>query len=251
MIDRATVDKIYATANIVDVVGDFVQLRKKGVNYQCCCPFHSEKTPSFVVSPAKGLYKCFGCGKGGNAVTFVMEHEGLTYPEALKWVAKKYGIAVEEREMTPEEERRNDDRESMMTLNSWAGEYFHKTLLNSDEGRSVGLSYLRSRGMSDAVIEKFALGYSPDKADAFSTAALAAGYKEEYLTATGLTIKRESGGYYDRFHGRVMFPIHGISGRVAGFGGRTMRSDKNAAKYLNSPESERSEEHTSELQSPK
>ncbi|MDR2885826.1 MAG: DNA primase [Rikenellaceae bacterium] len=238
MIDRATVDKIYATANIVDVVGDFVTLRKKGVNYQCCCPFHNEKTPSFVVSPSKGLYKCFGCGKGGNAVTFVMEHEGLTYPEALKWVAKKYGIAVEERELTPEEERKNDDRESMMVVSSWASDYFRDTLQKTDEGRSVGLSYLRSRGMTDATIEKFCLGYSPEQADAFSKAAIAAGYKEEYLTATGLTIKRETGGYYDRFHGRVMFPIHSISGRVTGFGGRTMRTDKNVAKYLNSPESE-------------
>ncbi len=238
MIDKGTVDKIYASANIAEVVGDFVTLRKKGVNYTACCPFHSEKTPSFIVSPAKGLYKCFGCGKGGNAVTFVMEHEGITYPEALKWVARKYGITVEERELSPEEERRNDDRESMMVVSSWAGDWMREQLLKTDEGRSVGLSYLRSRGMTDATIEKFGLGYSASAPDAFSKAALAAGYKEEYLISTGLTIKRENGNYYDRFCGRVMFPIHSISGRIVGFGGRTMRTDNKTAKYLNSPESE-------------
>ncbi len=237
MIDKATIDKIYAAANVVEVVGDFVQLRKKGVNYQACCPFHSEKTPSFVVSPSKGLYKCFGCGKGGNAVTFVMEHEGLGYVDALKYVAKKYGIAVEERELTPEEQRRNDDRESMMVVSSYASDYFRDTL-KTDEGRSVGLSYLRSRGMTEATIARFQLGFCPAAGDKFTRDALAAGYKEEYLVETGLTIKRESGGYYDRFAGRVMFPIHSISGRVVGFGGRTLRTDKNVAKYLNSPESQ-------------
>lgn len=238
MIDRATIDRIYAAANIVEVVGDFVTLRKKGVNYQACCPFHNEKTPSFVVSPSKGLYKCFGCGKGGNAVTFVMEHESMGYADALKYVAKKYGIQVEERELTQEEVAKNDDRESMLVASSFAAEYFVDRLHNSDSGRDVALSYFRHRGFSDATIERFSLGWCPPKGDDFSLEALSQGYKEEFLVATGLTIKREQGGYYDRFAGRVMFPIHSISGRVIAFGGRTLRTDKNVAKYLNSPESD-------------
>ncbi|MDR2890116.1 MAG: DNA primase [Alistipes sp.] len=271
MIDKATVDRIYSAADIVEVVGDFVSLRKKGVNYQACCPFHNEKTPSFVVSPTKGLFKCFGCGKGGNAVTFVMEHEGMGYVEALKFVAKKYGIEVEERELSEEETKRNDDRESMLTLNSWSAEWFRDALHTTDEGRSVGLGYLRSRGFSDEMIERFGLGYCPGSPgrpesgggsgggygdgrgngygdgsgsfarpprDVFTQAALKAGYKEEFLTGTGLTIIRENGGYYDRFSERVMFPIHSMSGRVLAFGGRTLRTDKNVAKYQNSPESE-------------
>lgn len=238
MIDRATTDRIYAAANIVEVVGDFITLRKKGVNYQACCPFHNEKTPSFVVSPSKGLYKCFGCGKGGNAVTFVMEHENLGYVDALKYVAKKYGIQIEEREMSPEELRKNDDRESMLIVSGYADDYFQQQLHKTQEGKSVGISYFRQRGFTDATIEKFRLGFCPAAGDSFSREALAAGYKEEFLVSTGLTIKREQGGYYDRFAGRVMFPIHSISGRVTGFGGRTLRTDKNVAKYLNSPESE-------------
>ncbi|MDR2912170.1 MAG: DNA primase [Alistipes sp.] len=238
MIDKATIDRIYSAADIVEVVGDFVSLRKKGVNYQACCPFHNEKTPSFVVSPTKGLFKCFGCGKGGNAVTFVMEHEGMGYVEALKYVAKKYGIEVAERELTEEESRRNDDRESMMVLNSWSAEWFKSALHDSPEGRSVGMTYFRHRGFTDAIIERFQLGFCPSGGDRFTQAALAAGYKEEFLTGTGLSIKRESGGWYDRFSERVMFPIHSMSGRVMAFGGRTLRTDKNVAKYLNSPESE-------------
>ena len=238
MIDKATIDRIYAAADIVEVVSDFVSLRKKGVNYQACCPFHNEKTPSFVVSPTKGLYKCFGCGKGGNAVTFVMEHEGMSYVEALKYVAKKYGIEVTERTLTEEEVRRNDDRESMMVLNSWSAEWFKNALHNTPEGKSIGMSYFRHRGFSDEMIQKFGLGYCSGGGDTFTRAALAAGYKEEFLTGTGLTIVRESGGYYDRFSERVMFPIHSMSGRVLAFGGRTLRTDKNVAKYQNSPESE-------------
>ena len=238
MIDKSTVDRIFASANIVEVISDFVTLKKKGVNYQACCPFHNEKTPSFVVSPSKGLFKCFGCGKGGNAVTFVMEHESLTYPEALKYVARKYGIEIEEREQTPEEQRRNDDRESMMVVSSYAAEYFVRTLHETPEGQSVGIGYFRERGFSDATIRKFGLGYCPAGGDDFTRQALKEGYKEEFLVATGLTIKREAGGWYDRFCGRVIFPIHGISGRVTAFGGRTMRTDKKVAKYLNSPESE-------------
>ena len=240
MIDRSTVDRIYAAANIVDIIGDYVTLKKKGVNYQACCPFHNEKTPSFVVSPSKGVYKCFGCGKGGNAVTFVMEHESISYPEALKIVAKRYGIEVEEREQTEEDVRRNNNRESMFALNGWAAEYFSKYLLNNAEGKSVGLSYFsQKRGFTDATIHKFGLGFCSAKGDALTQAALAAGYKEEFLLSTGLTLKRESDGrLYDRFRDRVMFPVHNISGRVVAFGGRTLRTDKSVAKYQNSPESE-------------
>ena len=241
MIDRATVDKIYAATNVVDVVSDFVSLKKKGVNYTACCPFHNEKTPSFIVSPAKNVFKCFGCGKGGNAVNFVMEHERLTYVEALKWLAKKYGIPVEEREETPEEKKRNDDRESMMIVNAWASEYFTKQMYETDEGLSVARGYFASRGLTDAIIKRFGLGYCPENRasrdkDTMTQAAFTAGYKEQYLVDTGLTIKRETGGYYDRFCGRVMFPIHTISGRVTAFSGRALQSD-NKAKYLNSPES--------------
>lgn len=238
MIDKATVDRIYAAANIVDVISDFVTLKKKGVNYQACCPFHNEKTPSFVVSPSKGVFKCFGCGKGGNAVTFVMEHENMTYPEALKYVAKKYGIEVNEHELLPEEQRRNDDRESMMVVSSYAADYFVRMLHETPEGQNIGIGYFRERGFSDATIKRFELGYCTEVRDAFTRQALSDGYKEEFLVSTGLTIKRETGGYYDRFCGRVIFPIHSISGRVIAFGARTMRTDKKTAKYLNSPESE-------------
>ncbi len=240
MIDRETVDRIYAAANIVDIIGDFVTLRRKGVNYTACCPFHNEKTPSFIVSPAKGVYKCFGCGKGGNAVTFLMEHESMTYPEALKAVAKRYGIEVKERELTPEEERRNDDRESMFALNGWAASYFADYLHREGEGMSVGMSYFRqTRGMTDATIRKFGLGFCPAKGDRMSHDALAAGYKEQFLVATGLSLRSErDGSLFDRFRDRVIFPVHNISGRVVAFGGRTLRTDKHVAKYQNSPESE-------------
>ena len=240
MIDRSTVDRIYAAANIVDIIGDYVTLKKKGVNYQACCPFHNEKTPSFVVSPSKGVYKCFGCGKGGNAVTFIMEHESISYPDALKIVAKRYGIEVEEREQTEEDVRRNNNRESMFTLNGWVAEYFSKYLLNNTEGKSIGLSYFsQKRGFTDATIRKFVLGFCSARGDAMTQAALAAGYKEEFLLSTGLSLKRESDGrLYDRFRDRVMFPVHNISGRVVAFGGRTLRTDGKVAKYQNSPESE-------------
>ncbi len=240
MIDRATIDRIYAAADIVDVINDYVTLKRKGINYQACCPFHNEKTPSFVVSPAKGVYKCFGCGKGGNAVTFVMEHENVTYPEALKIVAKKYGIEVQEKELTPEEQQRNDNRESMFALNGWVADYFVNILHQDPEGMSVGMPYFRQqRGFSDATIKKFALGFCPSKGDRMSKDALNAGYREEFLTATGLSIKRESdGSLYDRFRERVIFPVHNISGRIVAFGGRTLRTDKSVAKYQNSPESE-------------
>ena len=240
MIDRETTDRIYAAANIVEIIGDYVTLKRKGVNYTACCPFHNEKTPSFVVSPTKGLYKCFGCGKGGNAVTFLMEHENISYPEALRMVAKRYNIEVREKEMTEEEQRRNDDRESMFTLNGWAAEYFSKILLEDPEGRSVGLSYFRQkRGMTDATIRKFGLGFCPARGDRMSRDAQAAGYKREFLLSTGLSLQRESdGSLFDRFRDRVIFPVHNISGRIVAFGGRTLRTDKTVAKYQNSPESE-------------
>ena len=240
MIDRETVDRIYAAANIVDIIGDYVTLKRKGVNYQACCPFHNEKTPSFVVSPSKGVYKCFGCGKGGNAVTFLMEHENITYPEALKMVAKRYGIEVREKELSEEEIRRNDDRESMFVLNVWAAEYFANYLHRETEGQSVGLAYFRqARGLTDATIRKFGLGFCPAKGDRMSKDALAAGYKKEFLLSTGLSLARErDGSLYDRFRDRVIFPVHNISGRVVAFGGRTLRTDKTVAKYQNSPESE-------------
>lgn len=240
MIDPETVDRIYAAANIVDIVGEYVTLRRQGVNFQACCPFHNEKTPSFVVSPSKGLYKCFGCGKGGNAVTFLMEHESITYPDALKMVAKRYGIEVKEKEMTEADVQRNDDRESMFTLNGWASEYFAEFLHHDPEGMSVGMSYFRQkRGMTDATIKKFALGFCPARGDKMSKDAMAAGYKKEFLLSTGLSLARESdGSLYDRFRDRVMFPVHNISGRVVAFGGRTLRTDKTVAKYQNSPESE-------------
>ena len=240
MIDRATIDRIFAAADIVDIINDCVTLKRKGTNYQACCPFHNEKTPSFVVSPAKGVFKCFGCGKGGNAVTFVMEHENVTYPEALKIVAKKYGIEVQEKELTPEEQQRNDNRESMFALNSWAADYFVNYMHHEAEGMSIGMPYFRQqRGFTDATIKKFGLGFCPSRGDKMSKDAIAAGYREEFLTSTGLAIKRESdGSLHDRFYDRVMFPVHNISGRVVAFGGRTLRTDKKVAKYQNSPESE-------------
>ena len=237
--DRQFLDELIARNDIVDVVSNYVSLQPRGGSLWGCCPFHSEKTPSFSVSPDKQIYHCFGCGKGGNAVTFLMEHENMTYPEALKAVAKRYGIEVREKEMTPEEVARNDNRESMFVVNSWAAEYFSNYLLHETEGMSVGMTYFRQkRGFSDATIKKFGLGFCPARGDRMSWAALAAGYKEEFLVSTGLSIKRDDGSLFDRFRERVMFPVHNISGRVVAFGGRTLRTDKSVAKYQNSPESE-------------
>ena len=240
MIDNSTIDRIYAAAAIVEVIGDYITLKRQGVNYQACCPFHNEKTPSFVVSPSKGIYKCFGCGKAGNAVTFVREHEGVSFAEALKIVGKKYGIEVQEREQSEEDIRRNNDRESMFALNAWAAEYFAKYLSGSDEGRTVGLSYFaQKRGFTDATIRKFGLGFCSADGEAMTMAALSAGYKKDFLLSTGLTLQREGDGKLrDRFRDRVMFPVHNISGRVVAFGGRTLRTDKSVAKYQNSPESD-------------
>ncbi|MGE4288269.1 MAG: DNA primase [Salinivirgaceae bacterium] len=238
MIDKETISKIFDAANIVEVVSDFVHLKKRGVNYLGNCPFHNEKTPSFTVSPAKGIYKCFGCGKGGNAVNFIMDHEQLSYVDTLKWLARKYHIEVIEKEESPEEKEQKDARESMLIVNNYAQQVFIHNLLDTEEGRAVGLSYFKERGFIDKTIKKFELGYCRKSRDSFSTQAVAKGYKEKYLVDTGLTIKREDGSYYDRFNERVMFPIHNLMGRVVGFGGRTLHTDKKTAKYLNSPESE-------------
>ena len=239
MIDRTTIDRIMDAADIVEVVQDFVSLKKRGVNYIGCCPFHNEKTPSFIVSPAKGIYKCFGCGKSGNAVGFVMEHEQMTYPEALKYIARKYGIEVVEKELSPEEQQQNDDRESMRMLNEYAAKYFQNNLLNDPEGIAIGLSYFRERGFTDEAIKTFGLGYSLEKRDAFTENALKNGYKLDFMTRTGLTIvNEETKRRYDRFFGRVMFPVYSISGQVIGFGGRILKTAEKTAKYVNSPESE-------------
>lgn len=237
MIDQATVNKIFDSADIVEIVSEFVSLKKRGSNYLGCCPFHNEKTPSFSVSPAKGIFKCFGCGKAGNSVTFVMEHEHLSYVDALKFVAKKYNIEVKERELSPEEQHQNDDRESMMVLSSFAQQYFSDILNKSAEGKSVGLSYFKERGFTLKTISKFQLGYSLDSRNELSKSALKEGYKKEFLVRAGLSLEKND-GLIDRFFGRVMFPIHSVSGRVIAFGARTLRTDKNTAKYLNSPESE-------------
>lgn len=237
MIDSSTIERILDSANISDVVSEFVTLKKRGVNQLGLCPFHNEKTPSFTVSPAKGIFKCFGCGKGGNSVNFIMELEQLSYPEALRWLAKKYHIEIDEKEETQEEKALKDERESMMIVSAFAQKYFSNYLLKENEGRTVGLSYLRERGIRDDIIAKFELGFCPDGKDVFTQAAQREGYKLEFLEKTGLTIKRDD-WIRDRFGGRVIFPVHNVAGRVIAFGGRTLTSDKNVAKYLNSPESE-------------
>ena len=237
MIDQATIQKIFDTADIYEVISEFVHLKKRGVNYVGCCPFHNEKTGSFTVSPAKGIYKCFGCGKGGNVVNFIMEHEQMSYIEALRWLAAKYNIPIEERELTEDEKREKSERESMLIVTSYAEDFFVEQLLHTDEGQSVGLSYFHRRGLDEKTIEKFGLGYCPEAWDAFTKAALEKGYKQEFLVKTGLTIESER-GLFDRFRARVMFPIRDIAGKIIAFGGRIMTNDKKSAKYLNSPESE-------------
>lgn len=237
MIDPSTIERILDAANISDVVSEFVTLKKRGVNQLGLCPFHNEKTPSFTVSPAKGIFKCFGCGKGGNSVNFVMELEQLSYPDALRWLAKKFHIEIEEKEESQEEKQLKDERESMMIVSAFAQRYFSRYLLKENEGRTIGLSYLRERGIRDDIITKFELGFCPDGKDLFTQAAQREGYKMDFLEKTGLTIKRED-WVRDRFGGRVIFPVHNVAGRVIAFGGRTLTNDKKVAKYLNSPESE-------------
>ena len=224
-------------ANIVDVVSEFVTLRKAGVNYKGLCPFHNEKTPSFVVSPSKGYCHCFSCGKGGNAVGFIMEHEQMTYPEALRWLAKKYNIEIHERELTDEEKREESERESLFIVNDWALHYFQDNLMNTERGRAIGLAYFRSRGFRDDTISRFQLGYAMPERDALAKAARAKGFKEEFLITTGLCYRRDDGTLQDRYAGRVIFPVHTVTGRVVAFGGRILETNKKAAKYVNSPES--------------
>lgn len=240
MIDQATIDRILDTAQIVDVVSEFVTLRRRGVNYIGLCPFHNEKTPSFSVSPSKGVCKCFSCGKGGNVVHFIMEHEQLSYYEALKWLAKKYNIEIKEKEMTQEEKQVQNLRESLFVVNQFAMEYFQEILEKNPDGQSIGMTYFRQRGFRDDIIKKFQLGYCTDQRDAFAQAALQKGYKAEFLEKTGLCYRKEDGSLRDRFWGRVIFPIHSLSGKVVAFGGRVLSTQtKNVQmKYVNSPESE-------------
>jgi len=238
MIYQDTINKIMDTARIEEVVGDFVSLKKRGTSLIGNCPFHNEKTPSFHVSVTKGIYKCFGCGKGGDSVRFIMDHEKYSYPEALKFLAQKYNIEVEEKEETPENVELNNARESLYVISQYAANYFSNEMWTGEQGRAIGLSYFKERGFREDIIKKFELGYSPDQWDALLLSAKAAGHKEEYLERTGLSVRNDKGKVYDRFRGRVMFPIHNFTGRIIGFGGRTLKTDKNVPKYVNSPESD-------------
>jgi DNA primase len=238
LIPKDTVDKIIETSRIEEVVGDFVSLKRRGTSMIGLCPFHNEKTPSFHVSVGKGIFKCFGCGKGGDSVRFIMEHEKATYPEALRYLANKYSIEIAEVENTPEEQAVNDRRESLYIVSAWAAKFFQQQMHETDEGKSIGLSYFKERGFRDDIIKKFELGYSPDVWDALTQSAITEGYNIQFLEETGLTIRKENDKFYDRFRGRVMFPIHSFTGRVIGFGGRTLKTDKAVPKYVNSPESD-------------
>ena len=240
MIDKQTVDKIIDATNIVEVVSDFISLRKAGTSYKGLCPFHDDSTPSFSVSPIKGVYKCFSCGAAGNAVKFVMQYEQMTYWEALKWLGKKYNIEVKEREMTSEEKLQASERESMLIVNEWASNYFQNILATNPDGRAIGLQYFRSRGFRDDIIKKFQLGFCLSPRDSFAKAALEAGYKKEFLLKTGLCFERQTGELVDRFNGRVMFPWISVSGKVTAFGGRLLDSRTKGVmqKYVNSPDSE-------------
>lgn len=238
MIKKETIDRILETARVEEVVGDFVHLKKRGSSMIGLCPFHGEKTPSFHVSPSKGIYKCFGCGKGGDSVRFIMDHEKYSYPEALKYVARKYNIEVEETEVTPEFKEEQDRRESLYIVSTYAAQFFSEKMWESDEGKTIGLSYFKERGFREDIIKKFELGYSPDDWTALLDAAVANGYQQSYLEDVGLVVKNDQGRIYDRFRGRVMFPIHNFTGRIIGFGGRTLKTDKAVPKYVNSPESD-------------
>ncbi|HWD90700.1 MAG TPA: DNA primase [Mucilaginibacter sp.] len=238
MITKPTIDRIMEATDIVEVIGEFVQLKKRGANYVGLSPFSNERTPSFTVSPAKGIFKDFSSGKGGSAITFLMELEKFTYPEALKWLAKKYGIEVEETVDSTENKEEENHRESLMIVSAYAAKFFHESLLETEEGQNIGLSYFKERGFANETIRKFELGYSPDQWEAFTDKALKDGYQAEFLEETGLSVKRDNGKMYDRYRGRVMFPIHSFTGRVIAFGGRTLKSDKSVPKYVNSPESE-------------
>ncbi len=238
MISKSTIDTVYETARVEEVIGDFVQLKRAGSNLKGLSPFSDEKSPSFMVSPVKQIWKDFSSGKGGNAIAFIMEHEHFSYPEAIRYLARKYNIEIEETEQSQEEKEEASEKESMYLVSEFAQKYFQNTLLNSDEGQAIGYSYFKERGFTNETIKKFGLGYSPETWDAFTKEALGKGYKLDYVDKVGLTIIREDGRHLDRFKGRVMFPIQSMSGRVLGFGGRILGNDKKAAKYLNSPESE-------------
>ena len=238
MIDQETIQRIMDAARIEEVIGDFVSLKKRGANHIGCCPFHNEKTPSFYVSPSKGIFKCFGCGESGDAVSFLMKHEHYTYPEALKWLAQKYNITIEEEQLTEEQQQRRDMRDSLFHVSEFAEKYFVETMMDTEIGQAVGLGYFHERGLSDEIIKKFGLGYSPDEWRAFTDYALKNGYSKEVLEKTGLTIFKDDGKMYDRFRGRVTFPIYSVSGRVLGFSCRILSKEKQAAKYVNSPDSD-------------
>ena len=237
MIPQETVNRILDLAQIEDVVGDFVTLKRAGSTYKACCPFHNEKTPSFVVSPSKGIFKCFGCGKSGTAVGFVMEHESMSYVEALKYLAKKYNVEVVETEETAEDIMQRQRNESLLLVSEFAGKFFQESL-KTQEGQTIGWQYFKSRGLEDETIRKYGLGWAPVMRTTFTEAARAAGYKEEYLLDTGLCKKYDDGRVVDTFHDRVMFPIHSVSGRIIAFGGRTLKTDKTIPKYVNSKETE-------------
>jgi DNA primase len=247
VIPKNTVDKIIDAAHVEDVIGEFITLKKRGANLLGLCPFHGEKSPSFTVSAVKGIYKCFGCGKSGNSVNFIMDHLKLSYPDALRWLAKKYNIEIVEREITPEEREQQTERESMLIVMQYAARYFAETMMNTDEGRSIGLGYFKERDLRDDIIEKFQLGYSLEERNAFTVAAIKNSYQPKYLAKTGMSIisnryvegnELTQADLFDRYAGRVMFPIHDDGGRVVAFGGRTLSSDKKVAKYINSPETE-------------
>ena len=242
MIAEQTVQKVLDTADILDVVGEFVNLHKAGANYKGLCPFHNEKTPSFVVSPAKQIFKCFGCGESGTAVSFLMKYENLSFPEAIKWLAKKYNIQIEEKELSPEELAKLKENETIQVLNTFAQKHFSHNLHNTQEGKTIALPYFKSRGFTDETINKFQLGYALNKRDDFLNAAMNKGYQPEMLVKAGLAGAKEGSNifgknkFYDRFRGRVIFPIHSLSGKIIAFGGRILGNDKNTAKYVNSPE---------------
>src|SRR6476620_12381678 len=238
MISKSTIETVFETARVEEVIGDFVNLKRAGSNLKGLSPFSNEKSPSFMVSPVKQIWKDFSSGKGGNAVTFLMEHEHFSYPEAIKYLAKKYNIEIEETEQSAEDIVEANEKESMYLVSEFAQKYFQNTMLNTNEGQAIGLSYFKERGFTQDTIKKFGLGYSSESWDAFTKEALGQAYKLEFLEKTGLTILREDGRHFDRFKGRVMFPIQSMSGRVLGFGGRILTNDKKVAKYVNSPESD-------------
>ncbi len=236
MIPKEKVQEVIDTARVEEVVGEFVHLKKRGVNQIGLCPFHNEKTPSFIVSPAKGIFKCFGCGEAGSSVDFIMKHEHYTFPQAVKWLAQKYHIEIQEEEQSPEQIEAENEREGLFNITNFAAKFFEKTLYETEKGKAIGLSYFNERGFSEQTIKKFQLGYSPETWDGLSKAAIEAGYTKEYLVKAGLAIQKDNGNVFDRFRNRVIFPIHNASGRVLGFGGRILITDKKQAKYVNSPE---------------